>query len=145
VEGERCFFFWARLVVSPVLSTGFPALIHTSLTDTALELTCRSQFNFFPSIPKREAVGKNATYVQTQTADINPSTDETTQTDQHNSDAQAINIPTVLTLTLYASCLCRSLPFFVNTVGMLMAWASLLCWSVCVVSSVEGLMSAVSV
>ena len=35
--------------------------------------------------------------------------------------------------------------FFVNTVGMLMAWASLLCWSVCVVSSVEGLMSAVCV
>jgi hypothetical protein len=38
----------------------------------------------------------------------------------------------------------RSL-FFVDTVGMLMAWASLLCWSVCVVSSVEGLMSAVCV
>ena len=33
----------------------------------------------------------------------------------------------------------RSL-FFVNTVGMLMAWASLLSCSVCVVSSVEGLM-----
>ena len=31
-----------------------------------------------------------------QTDDINPSTDETTQTDQLNSDAQAINIPTVL-------------------------------------------------
>ena len=46
---------------------------------------------------KREAVGDNATCVQTQTADINPSTGETTQTDQHNSDAQAINIPTVLT------------------------------------------------
>jgi hypothetical protein len=28
---------------------------------------------------------------------INPSTDETTQTEQLNSDAQAINIPTVLT------------------------------------------------
>ena len=27
----------------------------------------------------------------------NPSTDETTQTDQHNSEAQAINIPTVST------------------------------------------------
>jgi hypothetical protein len=36
-------------------------------------------------------------------------------------------------------------PFFVNTVGVLMAWASLLCWSVCVVSSVERLMSAVYV
>ena len=46
---------------------------------------------------KREAVGDNTTCVQTQTADINPSTDETMQTDQHNSDAQAINIPTVLT------------------------------------------------
>ena len=46
---------------------------------------------------KRVAVGDNTTCVQTQTADINPSTDETTQTDQHNSDAQAINIPTVLT------------------------------------------------
>ena len=46
---------------------------------------------------KREAVGDNTTCVQTQTADINPSTDETTQTDQHNSDAQAINTPTVLT------------------------------------------------
>jgi hypothetical protein len=46
---------------------------------------------------KREAVGDNTTCVQTQTADINPSTDETTQTDQHNSDAQAITIPTVLT------------------------------------------------
>ena len=34
-------------------------------------------------------------------------------------------------------------PFFVNTVGMLMAWASLLSCSVCVVSSVEGLMSSV--
>jgi hypothetical protein len=40
---------------------------------------------------KREAVGNNTTCVQTQTADINPSTDETMQTDQHNSDAQAIN------------------------------------------------------
>jgi hypothetical protein len=46
---------------------------------------------------KREAVGDNTTCVQTQTADINPSTDETMQTDQHNSDAQAINTPTVLT------------------------------------------------
>ena len=36
---------------------------------------------------KREAVGENTTCVQTQTADINPSQDETTQTDQHNSDA----------------------------------------------------------
>jgi len=34
-------------------------------------------------------------------------------------------------------------PFFVNTVEMLMAWASLLSCSVCVVSSVEGLMSSV--
>jgi hypothetical protein len=34
---------------------------------------------------KREAVGENTTCVKTQTADINPSTDETTQTDQHNS------------------------------------------------------------
>jgi hypothetical protein len=42
VEGERCFFFWARLVISPVFSTGFAALIHISLTDTALELTNRS-------------------------------------------------------------------------------------------------------
>ena len=46
---------------------------------------------------KREAVGNNTTCVQTQKADINPSTDETTQTDEHNSDAQAINTPTVLT------------------------------------------------
>ena len=46
---------------------------------------------------KREAVGDNTTCVKTQTADINPSTDETTQTDQHNSDAQAFNIPTVST------------------------------------------------
>jgi hypothetical protein len=46
---------------------------------------------------KSEAVGENTTCVQTQTADINPSTDETTQTDQHNSDAQSINIPTVST------------------------------------------------
>jgi hypothetical protein len=46
---------------------------------------------------KREAVGENTACVQTQTADINPSTDETTQIDQHNSDAQAINIPTVST------------------------------------------------
>ena len=46
---------------------------------------------------KREAVGENTTCVQTQTADINPSQDEITQTDQHNSDAQAINIPTVST------------------------------------------------
>ena len=46
---------------------------------------------------KKEAVGENTTCVQTQTADINPSQDETTQTDQHNSDAQAINIPTVST------------------------------------------------
>ena len=44
---------------------------------------------------KREAVGENTTCVQTQTADINPSTDDTTQTDQLNSDAQAINIPTL--------------------------------------------------
>jgi hypothetical protein len=43
VEGERCFFLGAWLVVSPVFSTGFPALIHTSLTDTVLELTCRSK------------------------------------------------------------------------------------------------------
>jgi hypothetical protein len=33
VEGERCFFFWAWLVTFPVFSTGFPALIHISLTD----------------------------------------------------------------------------------------------------------------
>jgi hypothetical protein len=46
---------------------------------------------------KREAVGEHTACVQTQTADINPSTDETTQIDQHNSDAQAINIPTVST------------------------------------------------
>ena len=46
---------------------------------------------------KREAVGENTTCVQTQTAAINLSQDETTQTDQHNSDAQAINIPTVST------------------------------------------------
>jgi hypothetical protein len=46
---------------------------------------------------KREAVGENTACVQTQTAAINPSTDETTQIDQHNSDAQAINIPTVST------------------------------------------------
>ena len=46
---------------------------------------------------KREAVGDNKTCVQTQTADINTSTDETTQTEQLNSDAQAINIPIVLT------------------------------------------------
>jgi hypothetical protein len=51
VEGERCFFFWAWLVTCPVFSTGFSALIHISLTDIALELTCRSQVNFFPSIP----------------------------------------------------------------------------------------------
>jgi hypothetical protein len=42
---------------------------------------------------KREAVGDNKTCVQTQTNDINPSTYETTQTGQLNSDAQAINIP----------------------------------------------------
>ena len=35
--------------------------------------------------------------------------------------------------------------FFVDTVGILMACASLLCWSVCVDSSCEGLMSAVCV
>jgi len=46
---------------------------------------------------KKEAVGDSKTCVQTQTDDINPSTDETTQKDQLNSDAQAINIPTVLT------------------------------------------------
>jgi hypothetical protein len=46
---------------------------------------------------KGEAVGENTTCVQTQTAAINLSQDETTQTDQHNSDAQAINIPTVST------------------------------------------------
>jgi hypothetical protein len=46
---------------------------------------------------KMEAVGENTTCVQTQTADINPSTDETTQTDQHNSHAQSINIPTIST------------------------------------------------
>jgi hypothetical protein len=45
---------------------------------------------------KGEAVGDNTTCVQTQTADINPSTDETKQPDQHNSDVQAINTPTVL-------------------------------------------------
>jgi hypothetical protein len=46
---------------------------------------------------KREAVGDNKTCVQTQTDDINPSTDETTQTEQINNDAQANNNPTVLT------------------------------------------------
>jgi hypothetical protein len=46
---------------------------------------------------KREAVGDNKICVQTQTDDINPSTDETTQTEQLKSDAQAINIPTVST------------------------------------------------
>jgi hypothetical protein len=33
-------------------------------------------------------------------------------------------------------CVDRSL-FFVNTVGMLMAWASLLCWSVCICRGVD--------
>ena len=47
VEGERCIFFWAWLVASPVFSTGLSALIHISLTDIALELTWRSQVNFF--------------------------------------------------------------------------------------------------
>jgi hypothetical protein len=46
---------------------------------------------------KREDVGDNNICVQTQTDNINPSTDETTQTGQLDSDAQAINIPTVLT------------------------------------------------
>jgi hypothetical protein len=46
---------------------------------------------------KGEDVGDNNTCVQTQTDDINLSTDATTQTEQLNSDAQAINIPTVLT------------------------------------------------
>jgi hypothetical protein len=41
-------------------------------------------------------------------------------------------------------CVDRSL-FFVNTVGMLMDWASLLSCSVCVVSSVEGYRSSVCV
>ena len=41
-------------------------------------------------------------------------------------------------------CVDRS-PFFVDTIGILMVWASLLCWSVCVVSSWEGLMSAICV
>jgi hypothetical protein len=45
---------------------------------------------------KKEAVGDSKTCVQTQTDDTNPSTDETMQKDQLNSDAQAINIPTVL-------------------------------------------------
>jgi hypothetical protein len=46
---------------------------------------------------KREADGDNITCVRTQISDINLSTDETTQTDQHNSDSQAINTPTVST------------------------------------------------
>ena len=41
-------------------------------------------------------------------------------------------------------CVDRSL-LLANTVGVLMAWTSLLCWSGCFVSSVEGLMSAVCV
>jgi hypothetical protein len=36
-------------------------------------------------------------FIHSDTDDINPSTDETTQTEQLNSDAQAINIPTVST------------------------------------------------
>jgi hypothetical protein len=47
------------------------------------------------------------------------------------------------TTSICASCLVSIAPFFVNTVEMLMAWASLLSCSVCVVSSVEGLMSSV--
>jgi hypothetical protein len=46
---------------------------------------------------KREVLVTKQTCVQTQTDDFNPSTDETTQTEQLNSYAQAINIPTVLT------------------------------------------------
>jgi hypothetical protein len=46
---------------------------------------------------KREAVGDNKTCFQAQIDDINPSRDETTKTDQLNSDAQGITIPTVLT------------------------------------------------
>ena len=45
---------------------------------------------------KKEAVGDSKTCVQTQTDDINSSTDETMQKDQLNSDAQSTNIPTVL-------------------------------------------------
>jgi hypothetical protein len=45
---REVFFFWAWLVTFPVLSTGFSALIHITLTDITLELTCRSQVIFFP-------------------------------------------------------------------------------------------------
>jgi hypothetical protein len=68
VEGERCVFFWAWLVTCPVFSTGFSALIHISLTDIALELTCRSQVNVFPSTP---ACFREAAYSQSMWFAIN--------------------------------------------------------------------------
>ena len=46
---------------------------------------------------EKGSLGDNKTCVRTQTDDFNPSTDETTQTERLNSDAQAINIPIVLT------------------------------------------------
>jgi hypothetical protein len=88
VEGERCFLFWAWLVAIPVLSTGFPALIHTSLTDTAVELTI-SQWK----AKRYEAVVDTKTCVETQTDDKIPITDESTQTETHR-DEQALHNPT---------------------------------------------------
>ena len=67
------------------------------------------------------------------------------------SDRQVLDRPGRILLVLVANQYMYILsvsiaPFFlVDTVGILMVWASLLCWSVWVVSSVEGLMSAVCV
>jgi hypothetical protein len=66
------------------------------------------------------------------------------------SDRQVLDRPGRILLVLVANqymyILSQSIaPFFVDIVGILMDWAWLLCWSVCVVSSVEELMSAVCV
>jgi hypothetical protein len=49
VEGDRCFFSGVWLGIFPVVSVGFSALIHISLTVTSLPLTCRFQNSVLPS------------------------------------------------------------------------------------------------
>ena len=49
---REVFLFWGlMLVTSPIVAIGFSALIQIRLTDTAVALTCKSQFNCFPSTP----------------------------------------------------------------------------------------------
>ena len=51
VGRREVFLFGGLLVACPIVAMDFSVLIHNNSTDTTLALTCKSQFNCFPSTP----------------------------------------------------------------------------------------------